>query len=163
MEKKPFEEYRRVRKEFTEPSLTRQSEAGDTDVNKIVARHRKTGVVTHLNSKPPMYGDFSAADDLHRAINLTLAAQEGFMDLPSAVRRAADNDPRILLEMLADEEGRELLVEAGLVIDDQAEADERGIPFARPSGGESAAETEGSSPQKPDGAQATESAGTETT
>lgn len=97
---------------------TRQSEAGETDVNAIVARHRKTGVVSHLNAAPPMYGDFSLANDLKAALDLQHRAVEGFMTLPAAVRKAADHDPVRFLQMLSDPQLVNRLVEAGLNVGD---------------------------------------------
>lgn len=145
------EGYKPVRKKFTKPTRCRQSEADQTDVNTIVARHQKTGVVNHLNGKPAMYGDFSQANDLKEALDLTMAAQEGFMELPAAVRRAAENDPRVMLEMLGSEEGTDVLVEAGLDIPFERTEKPEAVPFAKPSAGESGAPaSEASSPQKSD-------------
>lgn len=95
-------------------SMTRQSESADTDVNLIVARHRKTGVVTHLNHRIPQYGDYSQVGTLHDAFAQVEAAEEAFMDLPAAVRQVAENDPVKLLELLATPDGEAALMEAGL-------------------------------------------------
>jgi len=144
--------YTRVRKSFEGETRTRQSEAGETDVNRIVARHQKTGVVTHLTNKPPMYGDLSLADDLKTALDLTFLAEEGFRSLPASVRKAADNDPRRMLEMLADPDLSADLVEAGLELEAGPEgrtATPVGLPFEPPSGGASAAASGAQAPQQP--------------
>lgn len=95
-------------------SRTKQAEAELTDVNLIVRRHRKTGAVTHLNGRIPQYGDFSDATNLLDAHLRVQEASDMFAELPAEVRRAAGHDPVQLMEMLADQEGTELLVEAGL-------------------------------------------------
>lgn len=99
---------------ITGKSRTKQAESELTDINKIVARHRKSGQITHINGNLPIYGDFTQASDLHNAYIAVQDARESFDELPASVRAAADNDPVQLLTMLADEEGTELLVEAGL-------------------------------------------------
>lgn len=93
---------------------TKQSEAELTDVNVIVARHRKTGTVNHLNGRVPAYGDFTHANNLLDAHLEVQEARDMFYELPADVRRAAENDPIRLLEMLAREEDTRVLVEAGL-------------------------------------------------
>lgn len=99
------------------PTRTKQSEANDVNVNEIIKRHRRTGVVTHWSGRMPMYGDFSAQVTLQDSLNLVLEAQESFMSLPAEVRRAAKNDPVELLRMLATEEGSADLVAAGLEVE----------------------------------------------
>lgn len=96
------------------PSMVRQSDGVITDINAIVARYQSTGILTHLNHQVPQYGDTSAAVDLHTAMNTVNDAEEMFAELPSAVRKAAENDPVTFLNMLATEEGTEALVDAGL-------------------------------------------------
>lgn len=95
-------------------SRTKQSEAKETDINTIVKRHQRTGVVTHLARRAPQYGDFSQSVLLQEALNLVHESDDAFAALPSEVRKAAGNDPVRLLEMLADLEETEQLVGAGL-------------------------------------------------
>lgn len=97
-----------------EVSRTKQSFREEVNINSIVRKYRSGVLVTHLNNKAPMYGDVSHALDLQAALNLVHEAEESFMDLPPEVRKAAQNDPVRLLEMLATEEGTQELVEAGL-------------------------------------------------
>lgn len=108
------DERHRFRTPVGERSKTKQSFTDSCDINKIVARHRKTGIWDSLAKRQPTYGDFSAAEDLHTAMNMTMAAQESFDALPSAVRNLCNNDPRRLLEALANEEETTALYDAGL-------------------------------------------------
>lgn len=94
-------------------TLTRLSEQKATDIREIMKKYKKTGVVSHINRRAPTYGDFSDATDLHTALLSVESAQAEFERLPSAVRKAADHSPVRLLEMLASESERELLVQAG--------------------------------------------------
>lgn len=75
------------------PSLTRQEFAEDCDINAIMARYEKTGVVSHVNQRQPLYLDLSAVPDYHTAMIQLDAAEAAFMSLPAKVRREFDNDP----------------------------------------------------------------------
>lgn len=108
---------RRVRREFVGASRTKQQFKDVTDVNLIVKEHTRTGQLTHLNPRKPMYGDFSLANDLKTAFDEVHAAHDAFMELPSEVRKAAKNDPVEMLELLATEEGTQTLVDAGLAVE----------------------------------------------
>lgn len=101
-------------------SRTKQSFRDACDINNIVDQHRKTGLITHVNDKTPLYGDFSEANDLHTAMERVSAAEASFDALPSAVRAAAENNPVRFLEMLDDEDQAKLLAKAGLVFDPEA-------------------------------------------
>lgn len=95
-------------------SMTKQEFAQDTDVNFIVRKFQTTGVLTHTSKAKPIYADVSTQSSLHAAMNEMRMAEEGFAALPSEIRDAARNDPAVLLEMLATEDGQAVLVEAGM-------------------------------------------------
>lgn len=86
--------------------------ASQCDINLIVKRFTETGQIAHVARKEPIYGDFTAADDLATMLNTIRAAEADFAALPSAVRRAAKEDPVEMLRMLASEEGHQELIDA---------------------------------------------------
>lgn len=100
-----------------EISRTKQSMQEDCDINLIVKRHAQTGMWDHLNPIAPTYGDFTAAVDLQAAMAAADQAERQFMQLPAEVRAAAQNSPIELLNMLADEDGYQALVKAGLPVE----------------------------------------------
>lgn len=106
---------RRVRSNVGGPSRTKQSFRDQTDINLIVKNHTE-GAHIPLPTRQPTYGDFSAVVDLRTAIETVEAADAAFMALPADVRTAALNEPDILLEMLANEDGAQRLVDAGLPV-----------------------------------------------
>ncbi len=121
MERKaPLKSYERnrVRTPVGTETLTKQSFQDDCDINKIMARHRKTGVIEHVNPRMPRYGDFSAVTDFHAAMEQVNAAEEEFARLPSAVRSLCENDPELLLRALTDEKQTAALAAAGLPMAD---------------------------------------------
>lgn len=101
--------------EITPPrSRAKQGFRDDCDVNLIVKRHAQTGQLTHVNTRQPTYGDFTAETDLRSAIELVSQAEREFMALPASVRALCDNDPATFLHAMASEEGVHALAAAGL-------------------------------------------------
>lgn len=103
---------------FTEGgSLTEQAHREECNINTIMQRYRRTGVLPQ-NPHLPVYGDFSQLGDYHACVTAVAMAQEGFMSLPSHLRKAFDNDPGKLLAFLDDPENREEAIELGLIAPD---------------------------------------------
>lgn len=96
-------------------SLTRQAHQQECDINQIMAKWQKTGIIEHVNEFEGQYGDFTDLPaDYQSALNQVMAAQEMFESLPSTVRRKFDNDPGKFLEFVDNPENAGELVEMGL-------------------------------------------------
>jgi len=108
--------YTRVRTPFetTGESLTHQSMAPECDINRIMAKWQKTGVIEHANTYQGQYGDFAETPSYQEAMNVVLESQEMFMTLPSSVRRQFDNDPGQFLAFAVDPSNGEKMIEMGL-------------------------------------------------
>lgn len=130
---------RRVRKEVGERSRTKQAMKDACDINAIMRRYHKGGMIDHLSGRTPIYGDFSDVGDYHASMEKVRAAQAAFDALPSAIRDACDNDPAELLDMAMNPERAEefeaLGIEAGLVV-----AQEEAVPEPEPEAPPSPAE-----------------------
>ncbi len=111
---KSFERTKGTETPVGEVSMTKQAFSDDCDINKIMARHKKTGLIEHLNPRKPMYGDFTEVQDFHSAVERVNEAEEQFALLPSVVRNMVQNDPERLLQALTDPEATAALAEAGL-------------------------------------------------
>ncbi len=96
-------------------SLTKQSFKAQCDVNTILRKAEQTGFVSHLNAKDPLYRDCTTVPDYQVALDIVRKAQDGFINLPSSVRRRFENDPAKLLDFLSLEENREEGVRLGLL------------------------------------------------
>lgn len=72
--------------------LTRQEFAEECDVNTIMARYQKTGVMPQ-GDRQPSYDDYSDVTDYQSALNKIIEAEEAFFDLPSRIRERFKNDP----------------------------------------------------------------------
>lgn len=95
--------------------LTQQSSAEECDINLIVAKAKRGGDISHLNTREPMYGDFRNLPDLRSAKLMVMQAEAAFMSLDAFVRQRFDNDPAVLLDFLKDPANRDEAVKLGLV------------------------------------------------
>lgn len=76
------------------PSLTRQEFADECDINKLMEKYEKTGILpSNMNSMSPRYLDVSDVPDFRSALDMLNASTEAFMSLPAKVRKEFDNDP----------------------------------------------------------------------
>lgn len=99
------------------PSRTQQHHAERVNINTIVAKYRKTGALSHLAPRTPLYGDFNPRLTLQEAFDQVEAANEEFRRLPAALRRRCGEHPVGLLRMLETVEGCRELHELGLPFD----------------------------------------------
>ena len=99
------------------PSRAKQEFQKECDINNILDKYKKTGVVTHLNTRSPDYG--CAPDmDLREAIEVAKRANQQFLELPSKLRNHFQNDVQSFIEAVADPEQHDKLFELGLTVDD---------------------------------------------
>lgn len=105
---------RRVVTEITGESRVEQSHRDECNINKIMAKYYRTGLLPQ-RGMPGHYGDFTGVDTYHEATERVMAAQAAFMELPSQVRKQFNNDPAQLLAFLADDNNREKAIELGII------------------------------------------------
>jgi len=113
--RKAYDPQMRVSFETTGESRTKQSEAQACDINHILRRYAKTGIVEHLNRYGGDYGDFTGVQDYQDSLNQVLAAREAFGSLPAKLRRRFENDPASFLAFVSDPANREEMMELGLL------------------------------------------------
>jgi phage internal scaffolding protein len=75
----------------TQPSMTKQNLKDDADVNKIIKRYNKTGVLPNMNKLEAIYGEITS-QDLQDALNKVDASYEAFSEVPSQIRGQFEND-----------------------------------------------------------------------
>lgn len=98
------------------PSMTRQADAEDCDINVMMAKYQATGVEPRVNPRSPQWGDFSSVLGFQDALNVVRQSEADFMLLPAEVRDRFGNNPAGMLEFLADEKNRDEAERLGLVI-----------------------------------------------
>ena len=95
-------------------SLTEKHHKDECDINKILSRYLKTGVITHGKTLTGYYDDVSNIGDYTQAMETVARAKELFMQLPSGVRTKFNNNPAEFLDFCGDEDNLEELQEMGL-------------------------------------------------
>ena len=114
--KRPYENYGRVFTPVGEESLTHQSFKDECDINNIVAKFRKSGLIDHVNKYQGQYIDATQlVPDYHGALNFINEASETFMSLPASIRERFDNDPGAFLDFVSDEDNKSEMFEMGLL------------------------------------------------
>jgi len=110
-----YTQYPRVHPVLDPVSLTHQSMAPECDINTIMRKYERTGVLEHRNTYEGTYGDFSdAPSDYHESMNQVLAADEMFETLPAKIRRRFHNDPGVFLDFATNPENQDELIKLGL-------------------------------------------------
>lgn len=108
----PWREFRKGTR-CTEPGA-RQSEAAETDINRIVAQFMKSGTL------PPGYAegvfaDVSEIGDYRAALGRVRLAEVEFMKLPPKVRLRFENDPLTFVEFAVNPANRSEMEAMGLL------------------------------------------------
>lgn len=95
-------------------SLTKQAFRDECDINNIMRRFEKDGILNHFNTYRGDYGDFTDCPEYHDAQNKVISANEMFMTLPAKVRDRFKNDPGGFLAFVADKKNLPEMYELGL-------------------------------------------------
>lgn len=96
-----------------DPSLTQQHFAEECDINTIVDRFMKTGVMPE-GIVQPQYGDYSEVMDFQSAQNAIRSASENFFAMPAAIRARFQNSPQVFLEFFGDPANQDEAIKLGL-------------------------------------------------
>lgn len=122
----------RVLAEIGGPSLTRQADALESDVNQIVRRYVAHGIMPPGGGGVPRYGDFSDSMSYHDALTRVRDMESDFMALPAAVRDYCRNDPGEFLTRVMDPASTDDLRELGLLEEQRPAIVEPVEPLAAP-------------------------------
>lgn len=79
---------------------TQQHLKDATDINLILKRYDRDGVLTHVNQARAIYGDFTIVSEYQEALDYVADAQERFAELPSGIRKRFQNDPGQFVEFV---------------------------------------------------------------
>ncbi|AXL14715.1 internal scaffolding protein [Microviridae sp.] len=112
--KKAYTEREPVLASIGETTQVQQSMAADCDINNIMKKYEKTGVLQHVARYGGSYGDFTVLPDFHTAMNKMIEAQEMFMSLPASIREKFNNDAGAFVEFAVDEKNIDEMRKMGL-------------------------------------------------
>jgi len=104
----------RVTYHDTTPSRTKQSFAAECDINTIMKRYERTGVLDHVAQRAPRYEDVVGLN-FGAAMDVIVGAKNMFADLPAQIRDRFNNDPETMLEFIQNEENRAEAAKMGLL------------------------------------------------
>lgn len=104
----------RVQLVCLDQSRTKQAFGEETNINAIMAKFEKTGLIDHLNTHQGDYGDFANYADFHTSMNLIRAAGEMFMTLPPGIRSRFGNEPGQFVSFAQDPDNLAELRKMGL-------------------------------------------------
>lgn len=99
-------------------SLTQQHFAEEANINSIMGRYARTGILGNPSTGParqPFEGDFSQNLSFHEMQNKIVDAQTSFDNMPSHIRNKFENDPQKLIDFLSTEKNLEEAQALGLV------------------------------------------------
>jgi len=111
-------------------SKTKQSFKAEADINNIMQKYTKTGVLPS-GTRQPKYGDFSNGEDLRSVMDRVISAEMDFNQLPSDLRNRFGNKAANLLDFLADPANETEAQELGLLPQGEVAAPE-GNPAPEP-------------------------------
>lgn len=80
----------------------KQSMKDECDVNTILARYAKTGLLTPVTTMPQAFVDVSEIGDYRSALENVRQAGELFMQLPAHIRARFGNDAAMFLDFATD-------------------------------------------------------------
>lgn len=104
----------RVAVEPGEPGKVEQAHKDACNVNTIVAKAHRTGLMPFANALAT-YGDFLDDDDYQSAMEKIKKADTAFLTLHPSLRAKFDNDPGKLLQFLSDSANKEAAIDLGLL------------------------------------------------
>ena len=92
---------------------TEQCHRDECDINKIIAKYDRTGVLNHVNDFEARYEDLTGLD-YQTMLNTVANANSMFEGLPSEIRNQFDNEPQKFISFMDDENNNEQMYEMGL-------------------------------------------------
>ena len=110
----------------TGKGLTKQAHKKDTDINVIVQKYQRTGVIEFANQRAPEYMAMDSID-FQEAMQKVVHANEVFGELPAAVRKKFQNDPAQFMDFVHDPANEDEMVTMGLAVR-RADPGPDGIP-----------------------------------
>jgi phage internal scaffolding protein len=94
--------------------FTEQQYKDVCDVNKIITKYDKTGLIIHVNKIEAKYGDMTG-HDYKQMLEKVIDVKNMFNQLPSEIRNRFSNSPERYLSFLEDPGNREEAIKLGLI------------------------------------------------
>ena len=97
----------------TGPGLTKKAMKNETDINFIMRKYKKTGIINFVNENK---GDFMEVPeiDFQQAMETIKHGENLFSKMPSDLRKEFKNDPGVFLQFVHDPKNTDRMIELGL-------------------------------------------------
>lgn len=97
----------------TGPGLTKQEFKDESDVNNIMRKYQKQGIITWQSRVTP---EFMQTDpiDFQDAMNIVNDSNRQFSELPSDIRKEFSNDPKKFFEFVSDPKNADKMYDLGI-------------------------------------------------
>lgn len=92
---------------------TKQAHKNECDINQVLKKYLKTGVIEHVSTHKAQYGE-APGIDFKEALDLVRRSQEMFDELPAKARKHFNNDPSAFMDAVHEEGNEALMYELGL-------------------------------------------------
>lgn len=99
----------------TSDCFVQQHEAADCDINRIMDRYIRDGVIEHVKEYGGQYGDFTEVPDYATCLRKVAEAEDCFAALPAKVRSKFENDPGAFLDFVSNPANRDEMALMGLL------------------------------------------------
>lgn len=93
---------------------TEQAHKKETDINQIIAKYDKTGLITHVSRFEAKFGDLTG-DDFKSMMDKVTNANSMFEQLPATIKNEFQNSPEKLLRFMENPDNRQRAIELGLI------------------------------------------------
>jgi len=93
---------------------TEQHHKKECDINCIIKKYDKTGLINHVSKFEAKYGDFTGME-FSNMQNIVANANSAFQELPAEIRSRFKNNPKNLVEFMEHPENREEAIKLGLI------------------------------------------------
>lgn len=94
---------------------TKQSFKDECNINSIIAKYQRTGMMDHVRDNPGVYADVAEIGDYHEMTRKIRKAQESFDSLTPELRSRFNNDPGKLIAFMSDPKNVDEAITLGLV------------------------------------------------
>lgn len=98
-------------------TMTEQQWKDTCDVNKIIRKYDKTGLIVHVSKFNAEFGDVSGLD-FKASVDKIVKIRQEFDAMPSEIRKRFKNDPGEMLAFMSDSNNREEAIKIGLIRND---------------------------------------------
>lgn len=104
----------RIQTVFKKKTRTQQQFAKDCNINNIIKKYKKTGVITHINTKTGVYADMTQMPNYQEALQTVIHGQTAFDQLPAELREKFKYNPQEMMDYLNDKRNDEEAIKLGL-------------------------------------------------